>query len=44
MTKDGVLVVMHDETLDRTARPTAQSGPHDCTGLVIKKTLKQTKT
>src|SRR5215207_524573 len=22
MTKDGVLVVMHDETLDRTARPT----------------------
>ena len=23
LTKDGVLVVLHDETLDRTARPTA---------------------
>jgi glycerophosphoryl diester phosphodiesterase len=34
MTKDGVLVVMHDETLDRTARPTAESQPGDCTGLV----------
>src|SRR5215210_3578334 len=26
LTKDGVLVAMHDETLDRTARPTAESG------------------
>jgi glycerophosphoryl diester phosphodiesterase len=40
MTKDGVLVVMHDETLDRTAR-----GPkNNCTGLVIEKTLAQIKT
>ena len=40
MTKDGVLVAMHDETLDRTAR-----GPkNNCTGLVIEKTLAQIKT
>lgn len=44
LTKDGVLVVMHDSTLDRTARPTAQSGPGDCTGPVITKTLAQIKT
>jgi glycerophosphoryl diester phosphodiesterase len=44
MTKDGVLVVMHDETLDRTARPTAESEPGDCTGLVIEHTLEQIKT
>ena len=44
LTKDGVLVVMHDETLDRTARPTAESAPGDCTGLVIEKTLAQIKT
>ena len=44
MTKDGVLVVMHDETLDRTARPTAESQPGDCTGLVREKTLAQIKT
>jgi glycerophosphoryl diester phosphodiesterase len=36
-TRDGVLVVLHDETLDRTAR-----GPKlDCTGLVRDKTLAQ---
>ena len=44
LTKDGVLVVMHDETLDRTARPTAESEPGDCTGLVIEHTLEQIKT
>lgn len=44
MTKDGVLVVMHDDTLDRTARPTAESQPGDCTGLVREKTLAQIKT
>src|ERR671920_453189 len=44
MTKAGVLVVMHDETLDRTARPTAESQPGDCTGLVREKTLAQIKT
>src|SRR3712207_6457951 len=37
LTKDGVLVVLHDETLDRTAR-----GPEEsCTGSVIDKTLEQ---
>lgn len=37
MTSDGVLVVLHDPTLDRTAR-----GPvADCTGLVSEKTLAQ---
>jgi glycerophosphoryl diester phosphodiesterase len=36
-TRDGVLVVLHDDTLDRTAR-----GPEaDCTGLVREKTLAQ---
>ena len=44
LTRDGVLVVMHDETLDRTARPTAESEPGDCTGLVREKTLAQIKT
>ena len=44
LTKDGVLVVLHDETLDRTARPTAESQPGDCTGLVIEHTLEQIKT
>jgi glycerophosphoryl diester phosphodiesterase len=40
LTKDGVLVAMHDETLDRTAR-----GPkNNCTGPVIEKTLAQVKT
>jgi glycerophosphoryl diester phosphodiesterase len=44
LTKDGVLVALHDDTLDRTARPTAESAPGDCTGLVIEKTLAQIKT
>jgi glycerophosphoryl diester phosphodiesterase len=40
LTKDGGLVAMHDETLDRTAR-----GPkNNCTGPVIGKTLAQIKT
>jgi glycerophosphoryl diester phosphodiesterase len=40
LTKDGVLVALHDDTLDRTAR-----GPkRNCTGLVIEKTLEQIKT
>ena len=43
-TSDGTLVVLHDETLDRTARPTAASGPGDCSGLVREKTLAQIKT
>lgn len=37
MTADGELVVLHDETLDRTARGPAE----DCTGLVREKTLAQ---
>jgi glycerophosphoryl diester phosphodiesterase len=40
LTKDGVLVVLHDETLDRTARGSTAN----CTGLVIQKTLAQIKT
>lgn len=44
LTKDGVLVVLHDETLDRTARPTAESAPSGCTGLVREKTLAQIET
>ncbi len=44
LTRDGVLVVLHDETLNRTARPTAESAPGDCTGLVREKTLAQIKT
>jgi glycerophosphoryl diester phosphodiesterase len=39
MTSDGVLVVMHDETLDRTAHGPAE----DCTGAVKTKTLAQIK-
>src|SRR5687768_1343082 len=40
LTKDGVLVVLHDETLDRTAR-----GPvENCSGRVDTKTLAQIKT
>jgi glycerophosphoryl diester phosphodiesterase len=43
MTADGVLVAMHDDTLDRTA--TAPEGvPEEyCTGLVIEHTLEQIK-
>lgn len=37
MTRDSVLVVMHDPTLDRTMR----GAPDDCTGRVIDKTLAQ---
>jgi glycerophosphoryl diester phosphodiesterase len=44
MTADGVLVVLHDETLDRTARPTEASEPGDCTGPVRTKTLAQIRT
>ncbi len=44
LTSDGVLVVLHDSTLDRTARPTAASAPGDCAGPVISKTLAQIKT
>lgn len=44
LTRDGVLLVLHDATLDRTARPTAESEPGDCTGPVIEKTLEQIKT
>ena len=44
MTADGVLMVLHDETLDRTARPTEASRPGDCTGPVHSKTLAQIKT
>lgn len=39
-TQDGVLVVLHDETLDRTARGPAEN----CTGRVNTKTLAQLKT
>jgi glycerophosphoryl diester phosphodiesterase len=37
MTADGILVVLHDETLDRTAR----GAPEDCRGPVREKTLEQ---
>jgi glycerophosphoryl diester phosphodiesterase len=40
LTKDGVLVALHDPTLGRTAR----GAPENCTGLVIEKTLAQIKT
>ncbi len=40
MTKDGVLVVIHDEDLDRTTRGPAKN----CTGPVSDKTLAQIKT
>jgi glycerophosphoryl diester phosphodiesterase len=40
LTRDGVLVVLHDETLDRTARGPAEN----CTGRVDTKTLAQLKT
>jgi glycerophosphoryl diester phosphodiesterase len=40
LTKDGVLVALHDPTLDRTARGSAEN----CKGLVIEKTLAQIKT
>ena len=40
MTSDGVLVVLHDQTLDRTARGPAAN----CQGPVAMKTLAQVKT
>jgi glycerophosphoryl diester phosphodiesterase len=40
LTKDGVLIVLHDSDLDRTARGSAEN----CTGDVIEKTLAQIKT
>ena len=40
LTKDGVLVALHDPTLDRTAR----GAPENCKGLVIEKTLAQIET
>jgi glycerophosphoryl diester phosphodiesterase len=40
LTSDGVLVCMHDTTLDRTAR----GAPENCTGPVASKTLAQVKT
>jgi len=40
LTKDGVLVALHDPTLDRTVR----GDPANCTGRVIDKTLAQIKT
>ncbi len=40
LTSDGVLVVLHDPTLDRTARGAAEN----CKGFVIEKTLAQIKT
>jgi glycerophosphoryl diester phosphodiesterase len=39
-TSDGVLVALHDETLDRTAR----GAPENCAGPVATKTLAQLKT
>ena len=40
MTRDGVLVVLHDDILDRTARGQGR----DCTGPVISRTLAQINT
>src|SRR5262249_49761528 len=40
LTKDGVLIAMHDATLDRTARGEAAN----CKGAVIEKTIAQIKT
>lgn len=40
MTADGVLVALHDDTLDRTARGPAEN----CTGAVNTKTLEQLRT
>jgi glycerophosphoryl diester phosphodiesterase len=43
LTTDGVLVVLHDEPLDRTARPTEESAPGDCTGLVKTKMRRKSR-
>ncbi len=44
MTADGVLVAMHDDTLDRTATAPEGVPEENCTGLVSDKTLEQIKT
>src|SRR5919199_3213688 len=43
MTKDGVLVVMHDKTLNRTATAPEGLPARYCRGPVIKRTLEQIK-
>jgi glycerophosphoryl diester phosphodiesterase len=43
MTKDGVLVAMHDDTLDRTAVAPEGVPKRFCSGPVIKRTLEQIK-
>ena len=43
MTKDGVLVAMHDDTLDRTADAPEGMPKRFCSGPVIKRTLEQIK-
>jgi glycerophosphoryl diester phosphodiesterase len=43
MTKDGVLVAMHDDTLDRTAQVPPGVPERFCSGPVIKRTLEQIK-
>lgn len=43
MTKDGVLVAMHDDTLDRTAQAPPGVPERFCSGPVIKRTLEQIK-
>jgi glycerophosphoryl diester phosphodiesterase len=43
MTADGVLVAMHDDTLDRTATAPEGVPEENCTGPVIEKTLEQIK-
>jgi glycerophosphoryl diester phosphodiesterase len=43
MTKDGVLVAMHDDTLDRTAVAPEGVPEENCTGLVSDKTLEELK-
>src|SRR3712207_92933 len=44
MTKDGVLVAMHDDPLDRTADAPEGVPKRFCSGSVIKRTLEQIKT
>src|ERR687893_1234615 len=41
MTKDGVLIALHDDTLDRTARAPEGVPKRFCSGPVIKRTLEQ---
>jgi glycerophosphoryl diester phosphodiesterase len=43
MTKDGVLVALHDDTLDRTARAPEGVPKRFCSGPFIKRTLEQIK-